>query len=255
MTETRIRLVTRGDDSGSCHSANVAVLDAFEQGILRNTSLMVPAPAFEGAAEMYAGLDGLCVGLHATVTAEWDDVKWGPVLPAEEVPTLVDENGHFYATTQLVDQMGCDPDEMMAEIQAQLDLAREKGLQIDYVDSHMAFGWIRGMEERMAEFARSEGLIPRGVVQYLPAVDGSHENPVQELIARLDAAPPGTYMFVGHPGYDREDMRRFGHGGEEPGRVARERDWQRRVFMDPEIVEYCENNGVEPVRFTDVAGD
>ncbi len=253
MAKPRIRLVTRGDDSGSCHSANVATRDAFEQGILRNTSLMVPAPAFEEAAQMFAGLEGLCIGLHATLTAEWDEVKWGPVLPPEKVPTLVDEHGHFYATTKLLHEKGCDPDEMMAEVQAQLELARERGLQLDYVDTHMGFGWVYEMEERIKKFAKREGLIRTGAVDYLPAAEHSYKNRVQDLLARLEAAPPGTYMIVGHPGYDREDMRRLGHDSQEPGRVARERDWQRRMFMDAEVVEYCEQNDVEPVRYTDVA--
>ena len=53
----RIRIVTRGDDSGSCHSANRAIADAFKNGLLRNASVMVPAPAFKDAAQMYRDLE------------------------------------------------------------------------------------------------------------------------------------------------------------------------------------------------------
>jgi hypothetical protein len=254
MAQTGIRLIARGDDSGMCHSANLAVLEAFEKGILRNTSMMAPCPAFEEAAEMYRDLDGLCLGLHATLNSEWDTPKWGPVLPPDEVPSLVDERGHLPQTTQQLHERGAAPGEMMAEIRAQLDLARSRGLEIAYVDTHMGFTWVDEMADRVAAFAEREGLIYRHPVDRLPNVEGEFADAVERLIARLDAAGPGTYLFVTHPGYDNEEMRRFGHPGLEPGQVARERDWDRRVFVDTRIVEYCAASGVEPVRWTDVAG-
>ncbi len=253
MTEGRIRLVTRGDDSGSCHTANVAIRDAFQKGILRNTSLMVPCPAFEEAAEMFRELPGLCVGLHATLNAEWDEVRWGPVLPPGDVPSLIDENGHLLQTTQALHERGADPDEMMAEIEAQLALARSTGLHIGYVDSHMAFTWIADMDARLARFAEREGLIYRHEgVGRLPAVEGEFDNLVDALVARLSAAQPGTYIIVGHPCYDTEEVRRFYHPGIEPGAEGPNRDWQRRMFMDPKVLQCCQANGIRPIRYTEI---
>ncbi len=251
MSENRIRLVTRGDDSGMCHTANVAVRDAFRKGILRNTSLMVPCPALEEAAQMFAELPGLCVGLHAALNSEWDAPRWGPVLAADEVPSLVDENGHLFQTTQALHDNDPVPEEMMAEIQAQLDLARREGLEIAYVDCHMGFSWIDEMEERVADFARREGLIyrPAGLSR-LPEIEGEYESPAEGLMARLEAAEPATYLLVGHPGYDNDEMQALGHPGHRD--VAAARDRQRRMFMEPPIVEYCESHGVEPIRFTEL---
>ncbi len=253
MGEKRIRLVTRGDDGGSCHTANVAIRDAFEKGILRNTSLMVPCPAFEEAAGMFRDMPGLCVGLHATLNAEWDGVRWGPVLPPEDVPSLVDADGHFFHTTRALHENGADPAEMMAEIEAQLALARSAGLAIRYVDPHMIFTWVADMDARLAQFAEREGLIygPKAVPR-LPAVEGEFDNPVDELVARLSAAPPGTYILIGHPCYDTEEVRRFCRGGGDPGSEGPKRDWQRRMFMDPKVLECCEANGIQPIRYTDV---
>jgi hypothetical protein len=255
MADDSIRLVTRGDDSGSCPSANRAICDAFSDGILRNTSLMVCAPAFEEAAEMLRGLPGLEVGLHATVTAEWDDVRWGPVLEADAVPSIVNPDGTLPQTTQALHEMGAKPAEMMAEIQAQLDLARERELEIRYVDTHMGFGWIADMDERVARLAEREGLVyrPSGLSR-LPDVAGADGDVVERLIARLDAAEPGTYLIVGHPCYDTEDVRRFHHAGMEHGAEGRNRDWQRRMFMDPRIVDYVSENAIEPIRYTEIEG-
>ena len=57
MTTPRIHLITRGDDLGTNHSANAAIREAFQSGILRNASLMACCPAVEEAAEMLAGAE------------------------------------------------------------------------------------------------------------------------------------------------------------------------------------------------------
>ena len=251
MELPRIRLLARADDAGSCRSANEAVREVLETGIARNASVMVPCAAFEDAARLLAPLPGACLGLHMTVTAEWDTPKWGPVLPPQRVPTLVDADGHFHPTAAVLHEHNADPDEILAEVEAQLARARDAGLAIAYFDQHMAFEWLPGVAERLAGLARREGLL-RGRAARLPDVEGQFDDAAQKLIARLDAAAPGTYLVVGHPGHDDDEMRGLTHRGLEPGRVARERDADRRMFTDPRVLAYCHSHGVEPVRFTDV---
>jgi len=253
MVEMRIRLVTRGDDCGMCHSANAAVRAAFRHGILRNTSVMVPCPAFEEAAEMLRDLPGVCVGLHVTLNAEWDAPKWGPVLPPEEVPSLVDAEGNLLQTTALLYERRASLDEMVAEVRAQLDLMRARALDVSYLDRHMGVGWLPGLGDAISRLAEQEGLVQSGkAVRGLPQVEGKFADQSDRLIAALDAALPGTYLIVGHPGYDREDMRQFRHPGLEEGQVARERDADRRMFMDRKVLDFCAANGVVPIRFTEI---
>jgi predicted glycoside hydrolase/deacetylase ChbG (UPF0249 family) len=249
----RIRLVTRGDDAGSCPSANLAVLDAFRSGILRNASVLVPGPAFDEAARMFSGLEALCIGLHVTLNAEWDAPKWGPVLPASRVPSLVDDHGHFLQNPMLLHERNADPDQMIAEVQAQLDLARAKGLEVAYIDEHMGVGWLPGLGQRLSDLARREGLVEsRAVVSGLPDVDGQFADAAERLIARLEAAPPGTYLIVTHPGYNADDMRRLTHKGLAPGQVAIERDADRRMYTDRRVLAYCKARGVMPIRYTEI---
>ena len=250
--KARIRVVTRGDDSGSCNTANVAIWNAYKKGVLRNTSIMVCAPAFEEAAEMFSEDKGLCVGLHVTLNAEWDTVRWGPVLPAEKVPTLLDPKGHFFKTTQALNDNKPDLDEMVAEVQAQLDLARAKGLEVSYMDTHMGVGWVAGLEARLRDMGDREGLLYSNiVVSSLPRVEGAFADPVEALIARLDAAKPGTYLLVGHPCYNRVDVRIFDHAGLKES-VGFGRDWQRRIFMDQRVLDYYRKKGVEPIRYDEI---
>lgn len=249
----QIRLVTRGDDSGSCNSANVAIWNAYKKGILHNTSLMVPTPCFPEAAAMFSEDPGLCVGLHITLTAEWDEVRWGPVLPVERVSSLVDPEGHFFQTGQALNANDPDPDEMIAEVQAQLELAREHGVDIRYLDTHMGIGWIKGVQERFRALGEREGIpLSHDVVHRLPDVEDDFENPVEAMIARLDAAEPGTYLTVVHPAYDRSDARMLWHEGMERGATGPSRDWQRRAFMDPDVLDCCSRNGVTPIRYDEI---
>jgi hypothetical protein len=250
MTDVRIHLITRGDDLGTNHSANAAIREAFEHGILRNTSLMTCCPAVEEAAEMLAGETGLCVGLHSTMNAEWDDVRWGPVLPPERVPSLVDANGHFFQTVRALAEHNPDLDEVLAELQAQLDRARALGFDVRYVDQHMVWGQaVAGLEEPYARWCEREGLRPHHLYHgSLPHVPGEGD-PVEQLISALSAAAPGQYVIVGHPAYDNEEMRALGHIGYPGEQVAREREWQRRIFTDPRILRYCREHGVTPIRY------
>ena len=139
---SRIRLVTRGDDAGSCESANVAIRQAACHGVLRNVSVMAPGPAFEAAVPLLQSLpESVCLGLHVTLNAEWETVKWPPVLPRDRVPSLVDESGYFWPTPAETQKQGVRVDEMLAEIEAQLARVRKQGLTVSYIDEHMGVSW------------------------------------------------------------------------------------------------------------------
>ena len=263
MTEARsdahpLRLITRGDDLGCNHTANVAIRDAYQHGILRNTSLMAPAPAIEDAAALLAGEPGLCCGLHCTITAEWDTLRWGPVLPPDQVPSLVDAHGHFFQTTHAVAEHGPQLEEVMAELQAQLERARKLGFDVRYADTHLGFASVvDGLRDAIDAWCEREGILnAHRYGRRLPAAEATADDmdPVERFIARLEplvrrAAPPWQYLIVGHPAYDTPEMRQLEHEGWPGDRVAVERDWQRQLFMDPRVVRYCAEAGVVPLRY------
>jgi len=250
MTTTRIRLLTRGDDLGTNHSANAAIREAFERGILRNASLMACCPAAQEAAEMLAGETDLCVGLHSTLNAEWDNVRWGPVLLPERVPSLVDARGCFFQTVRALAEHRPDLDEVLEELQAQLDRARALGFDIQYVDQHMAWGRaVEGLDERYARWCEREGILPHYLYHRPLPRAGSEGDPVEQLLVTLQAAEPGQYAIVGHPAYDDAEMRALGHAGYPGEQVAREREGQRLIFVDPRVLRYCREHGVVPIRY------
>lgn len=245
----RIRLIARGDDAGSCESADLAILEACDQGILRNVSVMVPGPSFAHAVRLFAGRADLCLGLHVTLNAEWADWRWKPVLPAAQVPSLVDADGMFLPAPHDLHRRDFDEEQAMAEVAAQLRLAREAGLDIQYLDEHMGVGWLGGLNQRLAELAQREGLVEAGRFQGLPAAPDASADWVEKLGQRLALATSGAYVLVNHPGFDRDDMRRFHMAGQPCGEVARQRDAERRGLTDPRLDAILQRNGVVLTRY------
>jgi predicted glycoside hydrolase/deacetylase ChbG (UPF0249 family) len=257
-----VRLVVRADDAGSCVSANEAVAEACAAGTARNVSLMVPGPAFEDAARRFAGRDDICIGLHVTLNAEWAGPKWGPVLPASEVPTLVDPaTGFFTPFPKDLHQRGFSVAEAVAEAEAQLARARAAGLAIAYLDEHMGVGWLPGLRDALAALARREGLIDAGSLHLpgLPRVEtcvGSEDDAdalANRWLAALDACEPGTYLLVTHPGKDAPDMQAFYLEGGERGVVARERDRERRALTADRLRQGCAAHGIPLLRYDELS--
>ena len=94
-----IRLVTRADDAGLNGAVNRAIRSAVNDGVVRNISLMAAAPAIEDAASVLGDLSkSVDYGLHVTLTAEWENPRWGPVLDGERVASAVRRDGTFHVT-------------------------------------------------------------------------------------------------------------------------------------------------------------
>lgn len=208
-----MKIVFRADDAGSTEGANLAIVETVRHGVVRNVSIMAPGPAFDHAVPLLKALENVDLGLHVTLSAEWDAPKWGPVLPTREVPTLVESDGSFTQNPGVLHERGFSIDEAMAEVAAQLAKARGAGLRIAYLDEHMGVGWI-GLADRLRHFALQESLVYADDVPYLDESYGGE----------------GPAVRVFHPGSDDDPiMAGFIHVGLTPGQVHAERIADRRT--------------------------
>ncbi|MEZ4660239.1 MAG: ChbG/HpnK family deacetylase [Caldilineaceae bacterium] len=95
MSDETIYLLVRADDIGFCQAANQACIDVFTQGICRSVEIMAPCPWFPQAVKLLQAHRDYDVGVHFTLTSEWENMKWRPVSGAQSVAA---EDGYFYRT-------------------------------------------------------------------------------------------------------------------------------------------------------------
>jgi predicted glycoside hydrolase/deacetylase ChbG (UPF0249 family) len=136
FTENSKLLIIHADDAGLSHSENMATIQALEKGIVNSYSIMVSCPWFYEMAQYAKNNPNVDNGIHLTLTCEWENYRFGPVLPASEVPSLVDADGYFYKTRQELRRCASVED-VAKELNAQIEKAYKFGLQPTHIDSHM----------------------------------------------------------------------------------------------------------------------
>lgn len=129
-------LMIHADDAGLSYAENQATITALQKGSVNSYSIMVPCPWFYQMALFAKENSRYDYGIHLTLTCEWHSYKFGPVLSAKEVPSLVDENGFFYKSRKEL-LHHADPQEAKRELCAQIDRAIHFGLMPSHLDSHM----------------------------------------------------------------------------------------------------------------------
>jgi len=129
-------LIINADDLAMSHSENDASFTALDQKLVTSATVMVPAPWFGEVAAYAKTHPDADLGLHLTLTAEWQTFRWGPVTPRNLVPSLVGPDGNFYATTEEFVQHA-KVNEVEIEVRAQIERAKAMGLDPTHLDAHM----------------------------------------------------------------------------------------------------------------------
>ncbi len=129
-------LIIHADDLGVAQSENAASIEAIEKGSVSSGSIMVPCPWMGDIAAYARAHPTTDLGLHLTLTSEWKNYKWGPVTPVNEVRSLVDANGFLYNDTDSL-FMHAKQADIEKEIRAQIERARQFGIDPTHFDAHM----------------------------------------------------------------------------------------------------------------------
>ncbi|MGM0529987.1 MAG: polysaccharide deacetylase family protein, partial [Bacteroidota bacterium] len=129
-------LILHADDAGMCTEANEAVKEMLEKDWIQSTSVMTPCPVSEDMLRWAKAHPGEDVGIHLTLTSEWETWRWGPVSDREEVPGLVDPEGKLWHNVpQVVENASAE--EVEKEIRAQIEKAIALDYKPDHIDTHM----------------------------------------------------------------------------------------------------------------------
>jgi predicted glycoside hydrolase/deacetylase ChbG (UPF0249 family) len=157
-------LMVHADDAGMCHSVNVATTEALLASGVQSASIMVPCPWFSEFADFAKQHTDLDLGLHLTLTSEWRYYRWRPVADPAKVKGLLDPDGYLYRDVRSV-AGHATPAEVEIELRAQIDRARQFGVQFTHVDSHMGTLFARPdyfeVYTRVARDAKVVCMMPR----------------------------------------------------------------------------------------------
>src|SRR5437870_130371 len=88
FSDDKIHLVIRADDFGFSHASNMALEKILDEGTISAAGVIVCTGWLDETVAILKKHPEVSVGVHVCLNSEWVPYKWGPVLPAKEVPTL-----------------------------------------------------------------------------------------------------------------------------------------------------------------------
>jgi hypothetical protein len=266
-------LIVHADDLGETHSVNAAAIKALEGGTINSASMMVPCPWFPEIADYAKSHPDADFGLHLTLTSERVYYRWGPVAPADKVPSLVDQNGYFHHEWK--DGQHIDAKEVEIELRAQIERALAMGVRPTHLDSHQYRLIMNGKElfDTMLRVAH-EYKLPVFVTRdwfadypYLQASLGPNdivldhtvtigpeipsEKWTEFYLTALQNLKPGVTEFVIHPGYDNEELRAATRERSSWGSAWRQRDYD--FFTSDEFRETLAQQKIKLVTWRELA--
>lgn len=247
-----IRIISRSDDLGSSLSANIAIERVVNAGFIRNVSVMACGPFVEDAAKRLAHRKDICFGMHTTLNAEWDLVKWHPVSGQGMDSGLADANGDFLADPSMFLETKPSVEAVMTEVRAQYEKLISLGFDIRYIDSHMfSEMFIPGMDEAMEAFIREKGLRDHMYFYSFPPVPVDYSRGPEAL----EGIPAGQYLLISHPALDTQEMRMTGNGGIPGEMVAAQRAAETAYLSDPAYAKAMASVGIRTIRYDEAEYD
>lgn len=240
-------LIIHADDMGLSQSTNAAVIKAFDARGITSGSIMMPCPWALDIATYAKEHPGLDIGIHLTMTAEWEAYKWGGVSSSDLIPSLLDKNGYFYPSVEELGKVGKGVD-AEKELKAQIDRAISLGVNPTHIDTHMgsvmANGELMQVYLGLSEEYHLPILFPRAYLAMLPPeaakkyssaiflLDNLYMLEPQMIGAKwIDAykkgiseLKPGLNQMIVHLGSDNEEMRAVCKGHPDYGSEWRQKD-------------------------------
>jgi len=269
-------VILHTDDIGMCQASVQAYADLWEYGGISSGAIMIPCPWAKVAAEYCRNHPEVDMGVHATLTAEWETYRWRPLSTLDPSTGMVDEDGFLWRSEQEAQANG-DPEAVAVELQLQVRKASEWGVDATHIDTHMGAvahpkfiaAYIQaGMQNHLPVMApRGEAKVYQAMgldantaakfstftsqleEQGLPLVDEFVSMPLDQPEGQIDIAKKlldglsaGVTHFIFHPSVDTPELRAI--CPDWPSRVA-----NYHTFMSKEIKEHIRNTGIQVIGY------
>lgn len=269
-------VIVHADDFGMCQATLPAVAELFDAGLVSSAAVMVPCPWFASVAAYSRNNPTADVGVHTTLTCEWDAYRWGPLSTHDAASGLIDNEGYLPRTTPAIYEQA-DPQAVARELRTQLERALAAGIDVTHIDPHMGAVFsprflgdyinlgleykLPAMLPRMtAEIAQQRGMSTEEAASFMdwqkqqeaqgfPLIDqivmmplDKHEHKVEIAKQIFDSLMPGLSYYILHPSVDTPELRAIAP------------DWRARVgdyeaFLSPELRNYVQSIGVHVIGY------
>jgi len=268
-------VIVHADDVGACHAANLGSFGVLEVGIVSCGSILVPSPWFPEVAAYARSHPEADLGVHLTLTCEYESYRWGPVTSAGPGSGLRDEEGYLWRTTEEA-QAHIMPEEAERELRAQIERALEFAIDVTHLDTHMGTVFHPKFLEIYAQLAleyqvpcffprvTEEMAAEAGMAQALPAIQAlmayleSQSHPLLDHMVvntlidvedkltfykeQFDSLQPGLTHLLLHPAVPSLEL-------EALGLTASSRAQDYQVFTTPELKEYLAVAGLKIIGY------
>jgi len=269
-------VILHTDDIGMCHASLQAFINLWDFGAISSGAVMVPCPWFPATAEFCRKNPEVDMGVHATLNAEWESYRWGPISTRDPHTGLIDPAGYFHQWHPAVYE-NATQEAVAAEVNAQVERALAAGIDVTHIDSHMDTiihprffnSYLQAGASRripaMVLRASAQGLALMGIhdknldfyqpildrleADGLPMLDGMAWLPLEHADDHIGLAkkllselPAGVSHFLFHPSLDTPELRAIAP------------DWRARVanynaFMSQELKDYIKNSGIQVIGY------
>ena len=171
------KLIITADDYGMSRAVNDAIDAGIEAGLITSTNVMTNMPLYKEAVKLKEKA-GVSVGIH------WVLACGNSILPASEIPTLVDSDGMFYPYPEFRRRLRrgmISFDDIKRELIVQYNLYYELMGQPDYwnthQNTHVDFGIYRLFVETAAELGINKMRSHQRI--YVKGSDPSQKEPLR----------------------------------------------------------------------------
>lgn len=274
-------VIIHADDIGMCHASVQAFKDLWAFGTITSGAAMVPCPWFPAVAQLCRENPEIDMGVHATLNAEWESYRWGPLSTQDPESGLLDSQGYFHQWQEAVYEHA-GPEAVEKEANAQIERALAAGIDVTHVDTHMGTimnprfiqSYIQAATSRLLpcmlprtnargveviEIPASELQAYEPIMQQLeaigvPMLNGLLFMPLDEpdeqiqmdtAKALLGDLPPGITHLILHPAIDTAELRSLATEWE--SRVA-----NYNVFMSDEIKDFIGSQDIRLIGYRQI---
>ena len=124
------------DDVGFSHSSNLATFECLDFGVASCGSVIVPAPWFLEAASICKRKPSYDMGVHLTLTCEYDLYRWRALSSLDPKTGLLDSERSLWRTAEEA-IANINPQAAEIEMRTQVQTALDSGIDVTHIDTHM----------------------------------------------------------------------------------------------------------------------